>query len=156
MTTKIPVLICGGGIAGLTAALVLHREGVRAVLVEKHAGTSPQPKARRIDPRSTEVFRLLGLADEVDRASAPLAGFDAVLVGPTMAEARAPEPTPARAALTAGVGRMAELSPAPNVLCPQHVLEPVLRRAAEERGVSLRFATHLVSFTQDAAGVTAL
>ncbi|PRY39904.1 FAD-dependent monooxygenase [Umezawaea tangerina] len=153
MTTRIPVLICGGGIAGLTAALELHRQGVRAVLVEKHADTSPLPKARRIDPRSTEVFRLLGLADEVDRASAPLAGFDDVLVGPTMAEARAPENMAARRGLA---DRMSALSPAPNVLCPQNVLEPVLRRAAEERSVSVRFGTELVSFTQDDTGVTAL
>ncbi|WP_328611113.1 FAD-dependent monooxygenase [Amycolatopsis sp. NBC_00345] len=51
--------------------------------------------------------------------------------------------------------KVAELSPGPNVLCPQDVLEPVLRKAALERGVSLRFATELTSFTQDETGVTA-
>jgi 2-polyprenyl-6-methoxyphenol hydroxylase-like FAD-dependent oxidoreductase len=56
MSTGIPVLICGGGIAGLTATLLLHRQGVDPVLVEKHASTSPQPKARRLTsaaPRSS-------------------------------------------------------------------------------------------------------
>ncbi|MFE3176977.1 FAD-dependent monooxygenase [Amycolatopsis sp. NPDC059090] len=155
MTARIPVLICGGGIAGLTAALLLHREGVAAALVEKHAGTSPQPKARRFNPRSTEVFRLLGLMDEVERASAPLASFTGMLSGTTLADATWPEITDALRERPNLHAKMPDLSPAPSVLCPQDVLEPVLRQAAVERGVSVRFGTELVSFEQDDTGITA-
>lgn len=156
MNTRIPVLICGGGITGLTAALRLHREGVRSMVVEKHPATSPQPKARRFNPRSTEVFRLLGLDRELAEASAPLAAFTGMLTGPTLAEATWPELSEGMRERVAQHGQISELSPAPSVLCPQDVLEPVLRRAAEERGVSVRFATELASFTQDEAGVTAV
>jgi putative polyketide hydroxylase len=156
MTTRVPVLISGGGIAGLTSALLLRREGVYPVLVEKHAGASPQPKARRFNPRSTEVFRLLGLAAEVAEASAPLASFTEVLTGPTLAAARARELSHTMRERRGQQARMPELSPGPNVLCPQAVLEPILRRAAEERGLSVRLGTELVSFTQDDEGVTAL
>ncbi|WIX91466.1 FAD-dependent monooxygenase [Amycolatopsis sp. DG1A-15b] len=155
MTARVPVLISGGGIAGLTTALLLRREGVYPVLVEKHAGVSPQPKARRFNPRSTEVFRLLGLAAEVAEASAPLASFSAVLAGPTLVAAQARDMSGMRERRLQQA-RIPELSPGPNVLCPQVVLEPILRRAAEERGVSVRLGTELVSFTQDGDGVTAL
>ena len=40
-----PVLIVGGGLAGLSAALFLAWRGVSVVLVEKHAGSSPHPRA---------------------------------------------------------------------------------------------------------------
>ncbi|WP_328648822.1 FAD-dependent monooxygenase [Amycolatopsis sp. NBC_00348] len=156
MTARVPVLISGGGIAGLTTALLLRREGVFPVLVDRRDGSSPQPKARRFNPRSTEMFRLLGLADEVDEASAPLAAFSQVLTGPTLAAARPRELTDLLRARRGQQGRMPELSPAPNVLCPQSVLEPLLRRAAQERGVSVRLGTELVSFTQDDYGVTAV
>jgi putative polyketide hydroxylase len=156
MTARVPVLISGGGIAGLTAALLLRREGVYPVLVEKHADVSPQPKARRFNPRSTEVFRLLGLAAEIAGASAPLASFTEVLAGPTLAAARARELSRTMRERRLQQARIPELSPGPNVLCPQVVLEPILRRAAEERGVSVRLGTKLVSFAQDDDGVTAL
>ncbi|MBB4689446.1 FAD-dependent monooxygenase [Amycolatopsis jiangsuensis] len=155
MTTRIPVLICGGGIAGLTAALLLHREGVQSMVVERHPTTSPQPKARRFNSRSTEVFRLLGLEQEVAKASAPLAAFTGMLTGPTLAEATWPEISEGARAHAAQHEKLRELSPAPSVLCPQDALEPVLRHAAEERGVLVRFSTELVSFTQDSTGVIA-
>lgn len=155
MTERVPVLITGGGVAGLTAALLLQQQGVAAVLVEKHARTSPQPKARRFNQRSNEVFRSLSLGDAVAEASAPLASFNGMLAGTTLADAQWPEITEAMRASFAKHATMGERSPAPSVLCPQNVLEPVLRDAAEARGVSVRFATELVSFTQDDTGVTA-
>jgi putative polyketide hydroxylase len=155
MTTRVPVLICGGGLAGLTAALLLHREGVHPMLVEKHPGTSVHPKARRFNPRSTEIFRLLGLGDDVARAAAALAGFEGTLVGRSMADAQRQQLPPATAAKIARFETFVESGPGPNVLVPQNVLEPLLRRAGEQRGVSLRFGTELVSFRQDEKGVTA-
>ncbi len=125
------------------------------MLVEKHAGTSPQPKARRFNPRSTEVFRSLGLMGEVERASAPLASFTGMLFGATLADATWPEVTGSLRERLVQHTKMPDLSPAPSVLCPQDVLEPVLRQAAVERGVSVRFGTELVSFDQDHTGITA-
>ncbi|HEX4516435.1 MAG TPA: FAD-dependent monooxygenase, partial [Polyangiaceae bacterium] len=40
-----PVLIVGGSLVGLSAAMLLGVHGVRAVLVEPHLGSSPHPRA---------------------------------------------------------------------------------------------------------------
>jgi putative polyketide hydroxylase len=155
MSDRIPVLICGGGIAGLTAALLLHREGVDAVLVEKHQSTSPYPKARRLNPRSTEIFRRLGLIDAIAAAAAPLARFTSVLSGPTLADAAEPVLSEHMRERFAQGDTIPSLSPGPLLLCPQNLLEPLLAKAAEERGISVRFGTELMSFAQDSDQVTA-
>jgi 2-polyprenyl-6-methoxyphenol hydroxylase-like FAD-dependent oxidoreductase len=81
------VLIAGGGLTGLTAALVLRHHGVPVILAEKHATTSPQPKARRFHMRSMEIFRELGLAATVHTAASDLVGHDRMAAGRTLAEA---------------------------------------------------------------------
>jgi putative polyketide hydroxylase len=40
-------------------------------------------------------------------------------------------------------------------LIAQDVLEPILRAHAEQRGADLRYATELIAFEQDDAGVSA-
>lgn len=42
---EIPVLIVGAGPCGLTASLTLSRLGVDHLLVERHAGRPPLPRA---------------------------------------------------------------------------------------------------------------
>jgi len=49
-----------------------------------------------------------------------------------------------------------DVSPTVRVFLSQDALEPQLRKRAEELGAELRFATEMVSFEQDAHGVTAV
>lgn len=81
------MLVAGGGLVGLTAALVLRHHGVDVTVVEKRTATSPQPKARRFHMRSMEIFRELGLAGLVHEAARELAGHDHMAAGRTLAEA---------------------------------------------------------------------
>ncbi len=60
-----PVLIVGGGLAGLSAALFMAWRGVPTVLVEKHAGSSPHPRAMGFTTRTLEIFRAVGIAESV-------------------------------------------------------------------------------------------
>src|SRR5438046_6870253 len=62
------VIIVGAGPVGLTLALDLGLRGVRCMLLEKK--TEPQflPKMERCNARSMEMFRRIGLADELRAA----------------------------------------------------------------------------------------
>ncbi|HEY4453390.1 MAG TPA: FAD-dependent monooxygenase [Pseudonocardiaceae bacterium] len=150
---QIPVLVVGGGMAGLTAALLLNQQGVPTMLVERHQHASPQPKARRFNLRTMEIYRGLDLTEPLLAASADLAGFDGMLQGTTLATATWPQLTSTHAEQRAEI---AEHSPCESLLCPQNLLEPILRRAAEERGVDVRFGTELLAIEQDTDGVTAV
>jgi len=136
--------VVGGGLVGLTASLLLRRHEVAVTLVEKRATTSAQPKARRLHMRSMEVFRELGLAGLVHDAARDLAGHDHMAVGPTLAGA---EQLP----LWEASGESEPISqPSPEVPCllSQDLLEPLLRDAAVNAGVDVRFSAELAGFTQ--------
>ena len=78
----VPVFIVGGGPAGLAASVLLSRWGVESLAIERHPGTTIYPRAIAINTRSMEIFRGLGLEEQVRAA-----GFDAeprVAVSPTL------------------------------------------------------------------------
>lgn len=60
----IPVLIVGAGPVGLFAALLLARQGIRSLVVERRAARLRAPKAHALNPRSLEICRALGIPRE--------------------------------------------------------------------------------------------
>ena len=142
------VLIVGGGLVGLTAALFLRYHGVPSLLVERRASTSPQPKARRINIRTMELFDQVGIGEAVLDAARDLAAHQAMAAGPTLTRAaRLPFTLPG------GVPDWAAVTPSTACLCAQDLLEPTLRALATERGCDIRFGVECVEFAQDATGV---
>ncbi len=158
---EVAVLVVGGGGCGLTSSLILSDLGVDHLLIERHAGTSLLPKAHYLNQRTMEVFRQHGVADAIYAVGTPMAQMSKVrwrtslggtgpLDGKTFYEIDA-----------FGGGKVAPLyqrdSPCPSSNYPQVRLEPLLRAHAEKRAPGkLRFGHELVSFTQDADGVTAI
>ncbi|KAK5199659.1 hypothetical protein LTR92_000200 [Exophiala xenobiotica] len=61
------VLIAGGGPVGLILARVLSYYGVKSILFERNKTTTSWPKMDLTNGRSMELFRKLGLADDLRR-----------------------------------------------------------------------------------------
>lgn len=59
------VIIIGGGPVGLSAAICLAHQGIESVLIERNSTTTHHPKARGVNGRSMELFRLWGLEDQL-------------------------------------------------------------------------------------------
>lgn len=149
---RVPVLIVGGSLVGLSASLFLGRLGIEHLVVERHARTSHHPRGRGNNVRTMELYRTAGVEQQIRQAAAVLAENHGILQAGTLTGAdqewlfREIDPG----------GALSRLSPSGWCLCSQNDLEPVLLRCAQELGGQVRFGTELDSFEQDGAGVTAL
>lgn len=145
-----PVLIVGGSLVGLSAAVFLAWHGVPAVAVEKHAGSSLHPRAIGYTTRTLELFRATGieLPTSTQGNTAPRRARVESLAGKWFEEY--PWSPPGK-----DWKPEIEYSPAQATAIAQDRLEPVLRQRARELGAELRPSTELIGFTQDADGVTA-
>lgn len=127
-----PVIIVGGGPIGLTCSILLSIRGVPNTLYEKHASTSIHPKACGINQRTTEVFRVMGVEDEVYAQATPaeIAGRTAwyTSLGNEGREVFS------RDAWGGGqyAAEYATHSPSKYCILPQIRLEPILKRRAIE------------------------
>ncbi|MFI0510452.1 FAD-dependent oxidoreductase [Streptomyces sp. WSLK1-5] len=151
-THRVPVLIVGGSLVGLSTSVFLGRLGVPHTLVERHAGTSIHPRGRGNNVRTMELFRTAGLEPMIRQAAATLADNHGILQTPTLVgdagEWLFKE-------IDAG-GGLARFSPSSWCLCSQNDLEPVLLDHAGRLGGDLRYGTELLSFEDGPAGVTAI
>src|SRR5437879_3470180 len=62
-TLQVPVLIVGGSLVGLSMSLFLSWRGIASLVVERHPALARLPRARAINPRAMELFRMLGLEE---------------------------------------------------------------------------------------------
>ena len=149
--TEVPVLIIGGSMVGLGAAMFLAKHGVKCFSVEKHRGTAIHPRAGYFQLRMMEMMRDAGIEDRVRAAALELYEPDGALNAvETLAGKEIANYIPN---INAGV---ADVSPARRLFMPQQVLEPILLQRAREFGAQFQYSTELVRFSQDADGVTAI
>ena len=151
LPTQIPVLIVGGGVTGLSAALFLAQQGISPLLVERHPDLLIHPRARGFTPRTVELYRQVGLEAAIRAHSyARGDGFHWVAVrAETVAGdwVRVEEPPEDHGAADASPSGFAQID--------QDKLEVLVRARAQELGADIRFSTELTSFEQDDSGVTA-
>lgn len=158
---EVPVLIVGGGGAGLTASMLLSQLEVETLLVSALPTTSVLPKAHVLNQRAMEILTDVGVADEIYRRGTPpeQMRYSAYYVG-----LAGPDPIYGRQ-----LGRMeswgaggldldwAAASPCRQTNLPQIRLEPILKARAEALAPGrVRFNTELIDLEQDGDAATAL
>lgn len=156
-----PVLIVGGGGAGLTASMLLAGQGVDHLLVSARPETSDLPKAHVLNQRAMEILEDCGVAAEIAARSTPAehmqaTAFYAGFAGPD-------DDYGTRLARLESWGAGGEndnwraASPWRQLNLPQIRLEPILKNGAERVSPgSIRFNHEVVGLTQDEDGVTAV
>jgi putative polyketide hydroxylase len=148
---SVPVLICGSGPVGLIVSILLSRQGIRNLVIEKRDRINTLPRARGLSVRTIEILDQLGLRQELDAIALPplwtryfiytekLAGQ---IIGVMPTDAMQPEAA-------------ADRSPARYVVAAQDRIDPMIYRAAQQYAeAEIRFSTEAVDYSEDAEGIT--
>ncbi|GAB1197688.1 hypothetical protein APSETT444_006990 [Aspergillus pseudonomiae] len=153
-----PVIIVGANLVGLSAALCLSKQTVPTIVLEKHAGISKHPRAIGFTSRTLEIYRRLGIADQIPEIpkdfnlmrarveSMTGKWFESTSWSDTdSSNKRSSQEVPAP---------KKQYSPSRGAALPQDQLEAILQAAAVERGVDIRRQHRVADVQQNAHGVT--
>src|SRR5262245_27608919 len=137
----VPVLIVGGGLTGLSAAVFLAWRGVPSLVVERHPDLLIHPRARGFNPRTVELYRQVGLEAAISAACNHAGDFSKLMLlrAETLAARdcqRIEQPAEEQ---------FRGASPCNFVGIDQDRLEVLLRDRARELRAEIRFATQMVS-----------
>jgi 2-polyprenyl-6-methoxyphenol hydroxylase-like FAD-dependent oxidoreductase len=147
---EVEVLIVGGSLVGMSAAMLLGYHGIRPLVVEHHRGTAIHPRAAMITQRTMEILRTVGIEQIVmQKSDEQFVQDGAILAVESLA---GKELVYFIANLNEGVR---DISPTVRIFITQSLLEPLLKQRAEQLGADLRFSTEMLSFTENRDGVTA-
>src|SRR5204862_2094280 len=137
------VIIVGAGATGLMLANQLVRRGVRARIIDRHAGPARESRALGVQARTLEIYSHLGIADQAVALGKRADG--AVLWAQGRRAARVP---------LGDIGR--DVSPYPYLLVlGQDDNERLLGEALRAQGVAVARNTDLVGLAQVTDHVTA-
>src|SRR5215510_7368608 len=153
------VLIVGAGPVGLTLAVDLGLRGIRCTLIEQKEAPQFLPKMERVNARSMEIFRRMGLAEKIRAAGLPRDVPMDVFIVLSLIEPpllHLPYPSVAQAEKEIAATHDGSLPLEPYQLISQYTIEPLLKSVAEGLpSVTVHYGCELLSFTQDAGSVTA-
>ncbi|KAE8382331.1 FAD binding domain-containing protein [Aspergillus bertholletiae] len=153
-----PIIIVGANLVGLSAALCLSQHGVPTIVLEKHAGISKHPRAIGFTSRTIEIYRWLGVADQIPEVPKDFRLMRARVesmtgkwfestswsdTGGANMKSNQEVPAPKK-----------QYSPSRGAALPQDQLEAILQAAAIERGVDIRRQHRVTDVTQNQNGVT--
>jgi len=137
------VLIVGAGPTGLMLANQLARRGVRALIIDRHAGPSRQTRALGVQARTLEIYAKLGIVDRALELGKPATG------GNLWAQGRKTARVP-----LGDAGRA--LTPYPYILIlGQDDNERTMGDRLRDFGMSVQWNTELIGLEQEPARVRA-
>jgi 2,4-dichlorophenol 6-monooxygenase len=147
------VLAVGSGPAGASAAMFLATYGTPTLLVTKYGRLSETPRAHITNQRTMETMRDMGVEDVLMQAATPWeymgnTTFCTSLAGEELGR------IPSWGTDTVRHADYELQSPCTMLDAPQTITEPLLVKAAQERGAKVRFDTEYLSHEQDDDGVT--
>lgn len=155
-TEETAVVIIGGGLVGLSAAILLARQKVPFILLEKHVESSLHPRAIGYTPRTMEIFHAVGVADQIPQ----IPGHFKLrrvkvesLTGKWEEEEMPWKPSKDAKSPSQGHEAKPEYTPFFGAAIAQDRLEPILREKALSLGADLRLGWKMTSFDQVADGV---
>jgi len=153
------VLIVGAGPIGLTLGIDLGKRGVRCTLIEQKARPAFLPKMERVNARTMEIYRRMGLAQQIRaaglRADCPMDVY-IVLALNEPALLHLPYPSVAQAQAETRGTNDGTVPLEPYQLISQYTLEPLLKAIAETiPAITVRFGCEFLALQQDGDGVTA-
>lgn len=132
------VLVVGAGPVGLTLAAELARRGVVSRIIDQSVGPSTTSKAIAIQPRTLEIFRHMGIVDEVLARGFLVGAGNFYCNGRLLARIDFHE-------LDSPYGFMVDL--------PQNETEQVLLEHLARNGLRVEHETRLLQLKQDSGGV---
>ena len=148
---EVPVLVVGAGPVGMTASLLLARQGIPSLVVDRRPGPHRAPQAHVVNPRTLEILRGAGVDAAALRAHATRRedGSHVAWVTTLSGEELGRLPYERQ-----GDDAFA-YTPTPLLNLPQHRLEPVLLDHLRAAGGDVRYHHEWTALAQDAHGVTA-
>jgi len=158
-TETTDVVVVGAGPVGLSLAIDLGMRGVKTTVVEVNEVPLRLPKMERTNPRTMEIYRRLGVHEEIRKSGLkPDKPMDVYIVEhlgkPSLLRLPYPSVNETRAAIAQCTN--GTLPREPYQLISQYTLEPILERRLQELpSVTLYRATEFLSLSQDDKGVTA-
>jgi 2-polyprenyl-6-methoxyphenol hydroxylase-like FAD-dependent oxidoreductase len=145
-----PVLIVGGSLVGLSAAVFLGARGVPCLVVERHRGTAIHPRAALVNQRAMETYRAVGIEQAIEEAAAREFVQNGAIV--SVESLGGKELDWYFREINEGVE---DLSPCRRLFITQIGLEPILLAKAQELGARIEYASETVSLETMGGGVSA-
>ncbi len=141
------VIIVGAGPTGMSLALMLARDGVRCCVVEQNAGPQPHPAACILNTRTMEVFREIGIANDVLRQAQPADERSQI----TWVSSLSGRQLGNLNAAPNDIELIRSLSPVTTTVFPQNRLEPLLWEKARQHSLIRILPAHRLSGLQSSA-----
>jgi len=153
------VIIVGAGPVGLTFSIALSDLGVRCILLERNDAPSGLPKMERCNARTMEIYRRLGIVDEIRAAGLPAeCPMDVYVVLSLVEEPilRLPYGSVKECKEDIAAHNDGTRTLEPYQLISQYTLEPLLKKIAEsDPNIDVRFGNEFVRYDDHGDYVTA-